>query len=208
MSHLHVIDLVVVLLHVTIGVVAILSVAFVLATFSSGLDTNILSRIRFLVELVSEVLGHDAATIFIVLLTNDGLELLADCSHDLLEAETHGLVSKLADISVELLVNLLDDAVGPGGDLVVGELDLLIDLFSFFIFLLVFSILPVELSKLGSELRLALRVSLVLLLVLIVVHLQFLELLTPLFVVLAKFVDFGFILTDILQQLGVGLLTS
>lgn len=208
MSHLHVIDLVVVLLHVTIGVVAILTVAFVLATFSSGLDTNILSRIRFLVELVSEVLGHDAATIFIVLLTNDGLELLADCSHDLLEAETHGLVSKLADISVELLVNLLDDTVGPGGDLVVGELDLLIDLFSFFIFLLVFSILPVELSKLGSELRLALRVSLVLLLVLIVVHLQFLELLTPLFVVLAKFVDFGFILTDILQQLGVGLLAS
>jgi hypothetical protein len=157
---------------------------------------------------VSEVLGHDAATVLVVLLTNDGLELLADCSRDLLEAESHGLVSELTDVSVELLVNLLDDTVGPGGDLIVGELDLLIDLLGFFIFLLVVSILPVELSKLGSELRLTLRVSLVLPLVLIVVHLEFLELLTPLLVVLAEFVDFGFILTDILQQLGVGLLAS
>ena len=42
----------------------------------------------------------------------------------------------------------------------------------------------------------------------VVVHLQFLQLLSPAFIVFTQFVDFGFVLADLLQQLGVSLFTG
>ena len=83
--------------------------------------------------------------------------------------------------------------------MIVGQLNLLVDLLGLFIFLLVLVVLPVQLGKLGSQLRSTLSIDLVLLLVLIVVHLELLELLTPLLVVHAEFVDFGFVLANILK---------
>lgn len=146
LGHFNVVNLVVILLHVAFGTVASLTVALIFTTFSSGLDTDVLSGVGFLIELVSEVLGHDVTAIFVVFFKNDLLELLADSIHNFVEAEVHRLVCKLTDLLIELLINLLSDTGGPGSDLVVSKLDFLIDFFSLFIFLLVFAILPIKLS--------------------------------------------------------------
>lgn len=113
LGHFDVVDLIVILLHVPIYIVAVLTVAFVLTTLGSGFDTDVLRRVGLLIELVGEVLGHDAATVFVILLHDDGFQLLAHSVHDLAKAEGHRLISELADVGVELPVNLLDDTVGP-----------------------------------------------------------------------------------------------
>lgn len=208
MSHLDVVDLIIVLLHVAISAVAVSSVAFIFATLSSGFDADVLGGVRLLVEFVSEVLGHDEATVLVVLLEDDSLKLLANGDHDLVEAERHRLVSELTDVLGELPVNFLSDTGSPGSDLIVGKLDLLVDLFGLFIFLLVLVVLPVQLSELRGQLGFTLSVDLVLLLVLVVVHLELLELLTPLLVVHAELVDFSFVFGNVLKERGVSLFTG
>jgi len=185
LGHLHVIDLIVVLLHVALSAVASLTVTLVLATFGSGLDTDVLRGVRLLVELVGEVLGHNVTTVFVVLLQDDSFQLLAHSHHDFVETESHGFFLEIGDLLSELPINFLGDAGGPRGDLVVGELNFLVDLLSLFIQLKVCGVLPSEFSQFRGDLRLALSLTLVLLLVLIVVHLQLLELSAPVLVIVA-----------------------
>lgn len=185
MGHLHVVDLIVIFLHVALCAVASLTVAFVLATFGSGLDTDVLRGVRLLIELMGEILGHDVTTVFVILLQDDSFQLLAHGHHDLVEAESHGLLLEIGDLLSELPINFLGDAGGPGGDLVVGELNFLIDLLSLFIKLKVCRVLPSEFSQFRRDCRLAWFLTLVLFLVLVVVHLQLLELSAPVLVVIA-----------------------
>lgn len=120
--------------------------------------------------------------------------MLAHGVHDLLEAEGHRLISKLTNVFGELLVNFLCDAVGPRRHLILSELHLFIDLFSLLALFLGDLDGLVELGKFGCQLWLSGGINLVLLLILIVVHLQLLELLSPVLVVLAELVDLGFVL--------------
>lgn len=84
--------------------------------------------------------------------------------------------------------------MGPRGHLVISKLDLFVDLFSLLALLLRNLDSLVELRQLGSELGLAGRIDLVLLFILVVVHLQLLQLLSPVLVVLPQLVDFGLVL--------------
>jgi hypothetical protein len=83
--HLNVINIVIVLL----VVVSATGVVDILATFGSWLDTDVVGWVGFLVELVGEVLGHDVATVFVILFENNLLALLAYGVHDLLEFKGH-----------------------------------------------------------------------------------------------------------------------
>jgi len=205
LGHLNVVHVVVVLLHVTVGAVSCLTIAFVLAALSSRFHADVLGGVGLFIELMSEVLGHDVTAVLIIFLKKNLLQLLTNGIHDLCESESHRLVGELTNVLVELLINFLRDTGRPGGNLVICKLDFLVDLLGLLVKFKILFVLLVKLSQLGSKLGLSLGVSLVLILVLVVVHLEFLQLLTPVLVVLPKFVDFGFVFAYRLEKLGVGL---
>ena len=109
---------------------AILSLGIILsATLVSGgrLNTDVLLLEVFGSKLIQEVLLSDTATFFISVLKKDLIEALDNRLHDLLKAETHGLLILVvgSDILLELLIDLLNDPIQPVAHVGVSQLDLL-----------------------------------------------------------------------------------
>ena len=109
---------------------AILSLGIILsATLVSGgrLNTDVLLLEVFGSKLIQEVLLSDTATFFISVLKKDLIEALDNRLHDLLKAETHGLLILVvgSDILLELLIDLLNDPIQPVANVGVSQLDLL-----------------------------------------------------------------------------------
>jgi len=63
----------------------------------------------------------------VIFFENDNFQLLADGLWNLLEGERHRFVLVRADVLVELLVDLVDDAAAPGLDLFIHQLDFVVD---------------------------------------------------------------------------------
>lgn len=140
----------------------------------------------------------------VILFHDDDFELLADGLSDLLEAKCHGLVLIRADVLVELLVNLVDDASAPRFDLLVYQLDLPV-------YCLVLALLTgllrdldiqlVQVRVLGLAASLDFHSA-------AVFDLQIVKLNAPLVVRSPKSVDLVFVVSDLAQQLCISLFSG
>lgn len=161
-------------------------------------------------KVVHEVLGSDDAAVLFIFFDLESLELLADGVSDSLEQVGKGLLADMSrNILTELLVDLLDDLRAPALNLIIDEVDLAAELVGDF---LLFSVLSNPLVQ-SFDLR---RVRLVvvgslfaeLVVLVVVLHLEFVQLRSKHLVVAAELVRFSLILTDGRQKLRISLLAG
>ena len=190
---------------------AILCLGIVLAlslNTCGGLHTDILVQELFRGEFVDEVLRGDEAALLVGVFEQDLVQALDDCLHNLLEAETHRLFFLVvgSDVLTELLVNLLDNAAEPFSHVRVSQVHFLAHLDSLVVELLSGLDLDGELVDLwvGRASTLDLEVGMWVR----VLHLQLVQLLCHLFVLVAKSIQLLLVIAHILQILVVRRLTS
>ena len=130
--HVHALVVLVIIFNVTKGILLMSRCSTVSITSSVIVHVSVDARLRahtnvLVDEVISgevshEVLRRDEASILVVLLVDDLLELLGNRMLNLLKAERNSLVVVGANVLVELLVNLLDHATAPCFHLLVDQL--------------------------------------------------------------------------------------
>ena len=173
-------------------------------------DSDVLSEEVLSRKVVHKVLRSDEAAIFFVLLDLEGLKLLADSLGNFLEQISKRLLANVSrDVLSELLIDLSDYLRAPAADLIVDEVDLAAELVGGLFILRVTKDLLVEGLDLG-RVRLVLVIAFLaeLLILVVVLHLQVVQLRCERLVVATKLVRLALVLADGGKELRVGLLTS
>ena len=166
------------------------------------LDADVLLDELLRGKVVHEVLGCHEATLLVCILQQDLVQSLDDRLHDLLKAELHRPIFLLerTNVLAKLLVDLANDPVQPVFHVCVCELDLLAHLDRLVVELLRRLDLNVQLVNLrvGRATTLNLNIGL------LVLHLELVELLGDLLVLVPQHVQLLLVVAHGLQQLRVG----
>lgn len=169
-----------------------------------GLHTDILLQEFLSGEILHEVFAGDETTLLIGVFEQDLVQALDDGLHDFLEAEMHRLLLfvVLANVLAKLLVNLLDHTVEPVSHIGVRQFDLLVHLSRLVVLFL--GCLDLAVQLVDVWVGRATHLDVAVLLLVRVLHLQLVEFLCDILVIMAKAVQLLLVVADSLQQLRVG----